>query len=216
MTSSEVLDMLRADFPVRRSYHGYLTSNLKFSAYFRDKYASNDSILLSMLRELPHTETIVEKTPVLRIDLNFTQIASGRDLEDIKSRPEGLKDVGTFQIDIRDDKVTSIYFTFDSEILDQLDDTGRVARLSEVLNLPARLWTTGTTHHAIVCGNEFTLTSHRAEFISASRFSLMLRDSKETARTSADVEQFLKKEYEERKKKLDTAGVQAASNPANY
>ena len=52
MTSSEVLDMLRADFPVRRSYHGYLTSNLKFSAYFRDKYASNDSILLSMLREL--------------------------------------------------------------------------------------------------------------------------------------------------------------------
>ena len=211
MTSEEVLGVLQADLPVRRSPYAYVSANMRSSAYFRDKYDSNDPILRSMFAELPTTET-VEKIPVLLLDINFSQIASGTDLGRMQSRPESLKDVVNFQIDLHNGIVVAIYFVFASDLLDHLDDPGRVAKLSEILNLPEKSWVTGPTYHSIYCSGTFSMNSHREKFMPGSRYSLRLADIKDSSRVSSDIEQFLKDQYEERKKKAEAA-KQSTSKP---
>lgn len=210
MTSKEVVNVLKVDLPARPYPYAFRASKLESSKYFRDKWSSKDSLLFAILQEPPHKVTYPTNIPILMVDLNYTQIGALTD--DInRARAYGLDGVTYFKVDLRDDRVIGTQFIFESDALIGLGDTDRIKRLSEMLKIPERFWSTDNVNNKVVCGKAFDVVSFVASRSKASHLSVSMVDLKALEQLELDAEEWLRLQYESRQK----AAVPATGKPAS-
>ena len=199
MTSREVSNVLKVDLPARPYPYAFRASKLQSSAFFRDKWNFKDPLLFAILQEPPQKSTYPTNISVLMIDLNFTQIGAVTD-DITRARAFGLDGIPYFKIDLRNDKVIAIHFIFESEELVGLNNPGRITRLSEMLNIPARIWFTDHVNNKVACGEAFDVLSPIGARSKPNQLSISLVDRRAVEQLDLDAEKWLQDQYERRLK----------------